>query len=234
MPSPRPTVRRVTAFTLLALATFPLAPAASPATAPAGAVRASADSLAVLETAQGRIVIRLATREAPKTAANFRALIARGFYDGTYFHRVIPGFMIQGGDPNSRDDDAFNDGQGGPGWTVPAEIGLRHVRGAVAMARTPDAVNPAKDSNGSQFFICVADRSDLDRGGYTVFGHVVAGMDAVDRIAALANTPGIARTQSGPNPQKLALIRRAILEPAVKRAAKPAANATVSPPPAGK
>ena len=187
----------------------PAAGAGSPRPAPA-----APDSVVVLDTAEGRVVIRLATREAPKTAANFRSLVARGFYDGTYFHRVVPGFMIQGGDPNSRDADPFNDGQGGPGWTVPAEIGLPHVRGAVATARMPDAVNPAKDSNGSQFFVCVADRPDLDRGGYTVFGQVIGGMETVDRIVALANKPGIARMQSGPNPQQFALIKRAGLEPA--------------------
>ncbi len=209
-----------------------LLPVSGPATPARAAGTAAAiakpDSVVVLETVEGRVVIRLASREAPKTVANFRSLVARGFYDSTYFHRVIPGFMIQGGDPNSRDADPFNDGQGGPGWTVPAEIGLPHVRGAVAMARMPDAVNPAKDSNGSQFFICLADRPDLDRGGYTVFGRVISGMSTVDRIAALANTPGIARTISGPNPQQLALIRHARLEPAPKPAARRAAK-TVRP-----
>jgi cyclophilin family peptidyl-prolyl cis-trans isomerase len=178
----------------------------------------------VLETAEGRIVIRLAAKEAPRTAANFRRLVATGFYDGTCFHRVIPGFMIQGGDPLSRDADPFNDGLGGPGYTQPAEIALPHVRGAVAMARMPDAVNPAKESNGSQFFVCVADRPDLDRGGYTVFGRVISGMEVADRIAALANTPGIARNQNGPNPQQLALVKRARLEPAPKPLKKPAAR----------
>ncbi len=197
---------------LLVLAAI-LGAAAGP---PACTAAASPDSLVVLDTARGRIVIRLASREAPRTCANFRRLVATGFYDSTCFHRVVPGFMIQGGDPNTRDDNPFNDGRGGPGYVVPAEIGLKHLRGAVAMARLPDAVNPAKDSNGSQFFICLADRPDLDRGGYTVFGRVVSGMDTVDRIAALADTPGIARLVSGPDPGKLALVRRARLESAPK------------------
>jgi cyclophilin family peptidyl-prolyl cis-trans isomerase len=187
--------------------------------APSGTPRPAAvngPAVAILETAAGRIVISLAETQAPKTCANFRKLVAQGFYDSTYFHRVIPGFMIQGGDPNTRDEDPFNDGEGGPGWTVPAEIGLPHLRGAVASARLPDAVNPARASSGSQFFICVADRPDLDRGGYTVFGRVISGMDAVDRLVALANTPGIARLASGPNPQKLALVKRAWLESAAR------------------
>ncbi len=210
-------------FALLALlASGAPAPAAASAARPSAP---AADSVVVLETAEGRMLIRLATKEAPRTTANFRRLVATGFYDGTCFHRVIPGFMIQGGDPLSRDADPFNDGLGGPGYTLPAEIGLPHVRGAVAMARMPDAVNPAKESNGSQFFVCVADRPDLDRGGYTVFGRVISGMEVADRIAALANTPGIARNQNGPNPQQLALVKRARLEPAPKPAVKkPAAK----------
>lgn len=219
MPSRRP-------YILLPVLLGALAVASPALAAPAGPP--ARDSVVVLDTAQGRIVIRLAAREAPAHAANFRRLVARGFYDGTCFHRVVPGFVIQGGDPNSRDADAFNDGQGGPGWTLPAEIGLPHVRGAVAAARMPDSVNPSRASNGSQFYICVADRPDLDRGGYTVFGRVIAGMDVVDRIVALAERKDIARLATGANPQQLALVRHASLEPAprapVKLPAKPAAT----------
>ena len=188
--------------------------------------RAGAPTVAVLETAQGRIVIELADRDAPLTAANFRALIRKRFYDGTCFHRVIPGFMIQGGDPNSRDSDPFNDGLGGPGYTLPAEIKLPHVRGAVATARLGDAANPRRESSGSQFFIDVADRPDLDRGGYTVFGHVISGMEAVDRIVALAGAPGIARTPQGANPGRQAVISRAFLQPptARRKSARPPAG----------
>ena len=123
-------------------------------------------------------VIKLAEKDAPKTTANFKKLVREKFYDGTYFHRVIPGFMIQGGDPNSKDADPDNDGQGGPGYTVEAEIKLPHVRGAVATARTGDQVNPTRASSGSHFFIDVAAQPSLDRGGYTVFGQVISGMEA--------------------------------------------------------
>lgn len=179
----------------------------------AGAPAAAPGStLVTLDTARGRIVIQLATREAPKTCANFVRLASSGFYDGTTFHRVVEGFMIQGGDPLSKDGDPFNDGDGGPGYTVPAEIRLPHRRGSVAMARLPDSANPGRDSNGSQFFICVADRADLDRGGYTVFGKVVSGMDVVDAIVALGRGKDVIRSSMGANPAALALIRKVTVE----------------------
>lgn len=188
-----------------------------PAAAPAATAALKPDSVVVvLQTVRGSIAIQLDAEAAPKTAANFLRLVQKGFYNGTCFHRVIKGFMIQGGDPNSKDDDPFNDGKGGPGYTVPAEIGLPHVRGAVATARLGDAANPRRESNGSQFFIDVADRRDLDRGGYTVFAHVISGMNVVDQIVALAEEPGIARTAMGANPGKLAMIRRAYVEPLSK------------------
>src|SRR5262249_8419243 len=110
-------------------------PAASKGTAAKSTAKAPAGPMvAVLETAQGKIVIKLADADAPKTCANFRKLVREKYYDGTSFHRVISGFMIQGGDPNSKDTDPTNDGLGGPGYTVPAEIKLKHVRGAVATA----------------------------------------------------------------------------------------------------
>lgn len=107
-----------------------------------------------IRTTLGRFVIRLYD-ETPVHRDNFRSLAADGFYDGTTFHRVIEGFMIQGGDPNSRDDDPFNDGSGGPGYTLEAEIvpGRFHKRGAVAAARTGDDVNPERRSSGSQFYV---------------------------------------------------------------------------------
>uniref|UniRef100_A0A832I1M7 Peptidyl-prolyl cis-trans isomerase n=1 Tax=Eiseniibacteriota bacterium TaxID=2212470 RepID=A0A832I1M7_UNCEI len=169
---------------------------------------------AVLETVLGTIVIRLAERDAPQTVANFKRLVASGFYDGTYFHRVIPGFMIQGGDPNTKNDNPNDDGLGGPGYTVPAEIGLPHVRGAVATARQADAINPKRASNASQFFIDVADQPSLDRDGYTVFGHVISGMDVVDRIVALAEDASLPPSPGGGrNPMKKTLVTRAWLEP---------------------
>lgn len=186
--------------------------------------------VAVLETTQGTIVIKLADKDAPKTAANFSKLVAQKFYDGTCFHRVIRGFMIQGGDPNSKDADLTNDGQGGPGYTVPAEIKLQHVRGAVATARLGDGVNPAKASSGSQFFIDVADLPSLDQGGYTVFGHVISGMEAVDKIVAFSDDASLpAAGGGGRNPAKKAQITKAYLEPLAKwekAASKPAVEKT--------
>lgn len=182
----------------------------------------------VLETVLGDIVIKLHEADAPKTVANFRKLVASKFYDGTCFHRVIPGFMIQGGDPNSKDADPSNDGIGGPTgpdgkqYTVPAEIKLKHMRGSVATARQGDQSNPKRESSGSQFFIDLAPQPSLDAGGYTVFGEVISGMEAVDKIAALANEPGVASAGGGgANPQKKALIKRAYLAP-MSRFVKPA------------
>jgi len=139
--------------------------------------------VAVISTSLGEIVIRFLEADAPKHVENFKKLTREGFYDGTTFHRVVPGFVIQGGDPLSKDNDRSNDGTGGPGYTIPAEIHARHVRGSVAAARTGDQVNPRRRSSGSQFYICVAPLPNLD-GQYTVFGHVVRGMDVVDRIVA--------------------------------------------------
>lgn len=171
----------------------------------------------VLETVQGDIVIKLADADAPKTVANFRKLVGEKFYDGTCFHRVIPGFMIQGGDPNSKNDDPSDDGIGGPGYTVPAEIKLKHLRGSVATARQGDQVNPKRESSGSQFFIDLAPQPSLDAGGYTVFGEVIAGMDVVDKIAAMATLRGVASAAGGgANPQKKAQITRAYLAPMTK------------------
>jgi peptidyl-prolyl cis-trans isomerase B (cyclophilin B) len=112
---------------------------------------------------------------------NFTKLAKEGFYDSTIFHRVIPGFMIQGGDPNTKDPAAKGSyGMGGPGYTIKAEFNSRpHVRGALSMARSADP-----NSAGSQFFICVADSTWLN-GQYSVFGAVTSGMDVVDKIVAL-------------------------------------------------
>lgn len=138
----------------------------------------------IIETTFGNIVIALNDSAAPKHSANFRKLAKEGFYEGTTFHRVIPGFMIQGGDPNSKDDDRSNDGIGGPPYKIDAEIGLSHERGVIAAARQGDAVNPRRQSNGSQFYITVAEAKFLD-GQYSVFGKVIEGMDVVDKIVAV-------------------------------------------------
>ncbi len=189
--------------------------ASATAATPAAELAAAA---VVLQTAEGDIVLRLFPADAPKTVANFVKLVNEGFYDGLTFHRVVPGFVIQGGDPNSRDDNPFNDGQGGPDHKVPAEFKRKHVRGAVAMARMPDVVNPKRESNGSQFYIALRDLPSLD-GGYTVFGEVVSGWDTIHRIVALAERTDIARTGDNANPGKLALIKHARLVPSGKRAA---------------
>jgi peptidylprolyl isomerase len=130
---------------------------------------------ATISTAKGDIVVRLDAKAAPLTVNNFVFLSRAGFYDGLTFHRVEPGFVIQGGDP-------FGNGNGGPGYTIPAEIGLPHTEGAIAMARQGDAVNPERASSGSQFYITLAPTPELD-GAYTVFGQVIEGMDVVKSIA---------------------------------------------------
>jgi len=147
------------------------------------------EEVGVIETNLGTIVVRFYDQDAPKTVANFKKLARASFYNGTTFHRIVPRFVIQGGDPNSKDSDRANDGQGGPGYTVPAEIKRLHKRGALATARLGDQVNPKKDSSGSQFFICLTDLPSLDRGGYTVFGEVIEGMEVVDKIAAVKTDP---------------------------------------------
>ncbi|HLE09414.1 MAG TPA: peptidylprolyl isomerase [Thermodesulfobacteriota bacterium] len=135
---------------------------------------------AVIETKFGEIELKFFPEVAPKHVSNFIKLAKDGFYDGTIFHRVIPGFMIQGGDPNTKTPDSSTYGTGGPGYKVPAEFNnIPHKRGILSMARANDP-----DSAGSQFFIVVKDSSFLD-GQYTVFGEVVRGMEAVDAIVAL-------------------------------------------------
>lgn len=135
------------------------------------------EDVAIINTSLGQIIFKFYPKDAPNHVANFKKLAQSNFYDNTTFHRVIPGFMIQGGDPNSKDNDRSNDGTGGPGYTIKAEFNTRkHLRGTVSMARSQDP-----DSAGSQFFICVDTQSFLD-GKYTVFGQVIEGMDVVDSI----------------------------------------------------
>ncbi|MCD6413153.1 MAG: peptidylprolyl isomerase [Elusimicrobia bacterium] len=133
--------------------------------------------VAEIVTEKGTIVCELYPKEAPKTVENFIRLSKKGFYGNLTFHRVVPDFVIQGGDPKGN-------GTGGPGYTLPAEISpnLRHIAGALAMARLPDRINPERRSSGSQFYICLKDNFFLD-GKYTIFGMVVRGMDVVRKIA---------------------------------------------------
>ena len=130
-----------------------------------------------IETNHGNISFELLPDLAPETVRNFEKLAKDGFYDGTLFHRVIPGFMIQGGDPNTKTDNKGSWGMGGPGYNIKAEFSSRsHLRGIVSMARSQDP-----NSAGSQFFIVTSDSAFLDR-EYTVFGQVKEGMDVADKI----------------------------------------------------
>jgi cyclophilin family peptidyl-prolyl cis-trans isomerase len=135
----------------------------------------------VITTTFGDIVLEFYTKDAPNTVHNFKELSKRGFYDGLIFHRIVPGFIIQGGDPNTKDNTNRSKwGTGGPGWNIKGEFNEnKHSRGALSMARSQDP-----DSAGSQFFIVLKDSSFLD-GQYTVFGRVTQGMDVVDKIASL-------------------------------------------------
>ncbi len=134
---------------------------------------------AIIETRFGNIELHLFSDVAPGHVVNFTKLAKEGFYDGTIFHRVIPGFMIQGGDPNTKSEDKSQYGMGGPGYSIDAEFNERsHKRGILSMARSQ---NP--NSAGSQFFIVVTDAPFLD-GQYTVFGEVIKGMDVADMIVS--------------------------------------------------
>ena len=135
------------------------------------------NEVAVIETSLGNIEFEFLEDKAPGHVQNFKNLANGDFYHDTIFHRVIPGFMIQGGDPNTKSEDRSSHGMGGPGHTIKAEFNDEpHVRGIVSMARSQDP-----DSAGSQFFVVVKDSDFLD-GQYTAFGRVISGMDVVDKI----------------------------------------------------
>ena len=137
----------------------------------------SAQEIAVIETKFGKIEVQFFEDKAPGHVKNFKDLAKKGFYDGTIFHRVIPGFMIQGGDPNTKNDDRSNHGMGGPGYSIKAEFNdTPHKRGILSMARSQDP-----NSAGSQFYIVVKDSAFLDR-KYTAFGKVLSGMTVADQI----------------------------------------------------
>jgi peptidyl-prolyl cis-trans isomerase B (cyclophilin B) len=134
---------------------------------------------AIIRTNLGDITLKFFPEVAPNHVNNFIELAKKGFYNGTTFHRVVPRFVIQGGDPNSKNPDRSKHGMGGPGYQIKAEFNKKpHRRGTLSMARS---AHP--DSAGSQFFICVADSSFLD-GQYTLFGEVVKGMEVVDKIVS--------------------------------------------------
>ena len=149
------------------------------------------EEYAVIDTEEGQIVLKFFPDVAPKHVESFKILARDGYFNGTSFHRIVPGFVIQGGDPNSKDGDRYNDGLGGRAgkyygigekdnpdtWMLPAEFNDRpHRRGTLSMAR-----GSHENSAGSQFFICVGDQFQLDN-KYTVFGEVIEGLDTVDRI----------------------------------------------------
>jgi peptidyl-prolyl cis-trans isomerase B (cyclophilin B) len=138
----------------------------------------SADEVAVINTTEGTMVLEFWPDVAPKHVENFKKLAKEGFYDGTAFHRVIKGFMIQGGDPLTKDDSKQAMwGTGGPGWKVPAEFNKKsHVRGVLSMARSQDP-----NSAGSQFFIC-HDRATFLDGQYTAFGKLIKGDEVLEKI----------------------------------------------------
>ncbi|OGE76075.1 MAG: hypothetical protein A3C85_02005 [Candidatus Doudnabacteria bacterium RIFCSPHIGHO2_02_FULL_48_21] len=159
--------------------------------------QSTGETIVVMETTLGLVEITLNQTSAPQTSANFEKLVRQGFYNGLTFHRIIPGFVVQGGDPKG-------DGTGGPGYTIPAEIKLQHKRGAVAAARLGDQVNPTRASSGSQFYIAFQDLPMLD-GQYTVFGQVVTGMDVVDQMAAV-------KTDAADKPLEPVIINKAYIK----------------------
>src|SRR2546425_106588 len=161
----------------------PAAKAMKPAVKPAAK---PADEVAILDTSKGRMVVEFWEKDAPSTVANFKKLARQGYFDGTGFHRIIKGFMIQGGDPKSKNANASDLGTGGPGYAIKDEFNSHlHVKGVLSMANSG-----TPNSAGSQFFIMHGTSTNLD-GHYTAFGHLIAGMDVLDKIA---NSP------TGPNP----------------------------------
>ncbi|MCK5521149.1 MAG: peptidylprolyl isomerase [Candidatus Marinimicrobia bacterium] len=150
---------------------------ATVATTPASNVNPS--ETATIETPFGKMTVKFFTDKAPNHAANFKRLANAGYYNGTKFHRIIPGFVIQGGDILSRDADKGNDGTGGPGYSVDAEFNdIHHRMGILSMARSN---NP--NSAGSQFFVVAGDVPHLDN-KYTVFGEVTEGLEVIEKIVA--------------------------------------------------
>jgi len=140
---------------------------------------------AVIKTSYGEMTVAFWPDVAPKTVENFKNLARKGFYDGTAFHRIIKGFMIQGGCPNTKQGEKGTPGTGGPGYTIKAEFNAKpHVKGVISMARSA-----SPDSAGSQFFICHGDARFLDR-QYTAFGELVAGEDVLERIATVPTGGG--------------------------------------------
>ena len=208
------------------------APASKPAPAKAAAAsQDQSDEVAVLQTKLGKIVIRFFPDKAPNHVKNFISLCKSGFYNGTKFHRTIPGFMIQGGDPNTIKGDPSTWGQGGHVDASGKEVTLKaefndvhHARGVVSMARSQDP-----NSASSQFFICVADAGFLDH-QYTAFGEVIQGMDVVDKIATAPAKAGTGPDSVPSMPVNPVAIDKATIEKAPPAgAAEPAKPKTDAP-----
>jgi cyclophilin family peptidyl-prolyl cis-trans isomerase len=167
--------------------------------------------VAVMEIRMGKekqtrqVVLGLHDESAPYTVENFKTLVRKKFYNGLRFHRIFPSSFVQTGDPSSRPGQTEKTGTGGPGYTLPAEIKLKHNKGAVAMARLPDKINPAKNSNGSQFYVCLTPLPKLD-GQYTVFAQVLEGLDVLE---AISNEP----TNSDDFPLPKIVIKSIVLQP---------------------
>ena len=168
----------------------------------------ASDEVAVIKTSEGDMVVQFWNDAAPNTIENFKKLARSGFYDGTIFHRIVKGFMIQGGDPNSKDPGKESSyGEGGPGYKIKAEFNDRsHERGVISMARSSDP-----DSAGSQFFICLASVPRLDH-QYTTFGKLIRGDDVLEKIG---DTP-VTRSNTGENskPTKRVVIESIKIVPA--------------------
>jgi peptidyl-prolyl cis-trans isomerase B (cyclophilin B) len=158
----------------------------------ASAVAGLADPVAVFDVQWGKgkdrqkrsFAIGFYDADAPRTSANFKKLVQDGFYKKTTIHRVFPNYLVQGGDPLSKHKDRSAVGTGGPGYTLPAEIRRKHFRGTVAMGRLPNNLNPNRQSNGSQFYVCLAPMPAQD-GQDTVFGEVAGGLASLDEISHL-------------------------------------------------
>jgi peptidyl-prolyl cis-trans isomerase B (cyclophilin B) len=168
----------------------------------------ASNEVAVIKTSEGDMVVRFWNDAAPNTIENFKKLARSGFYDGTIFHRIVKGFMIQGGDPNSKDPGKESSyGEGGPGYKIKAEFNDRsHERGVISMARSSDP-----DSAGSQFFICLAPVARLDH-QYTTFGKLIKGDDVLEKIG----DTHVTRSSTGENskPTKRVVIESIKIVPA--------------------
>lgn len=188
-PGEREFMKRISRFVLLLTMSLFLCCSAPDSTNLLLSGSEGTETVAILETSEGRIVLSFFVEQAPIHSENFARLCDSGFYDGTYFHRVAAGFMIQGGDPNTKDEDPSNDGKGGhsflgPGTTLEPEFNeVRHRRGIVSMSRASDP-----STAGSQFFILLTEESALD-GNYTAFAEVLEGIEVVDAIAERQGEP---------------------------------------------